>query len=196
MKVIGLTGSIGMGKSTAAQMFKALGVPVFDADACVHRLQAKGGKALPLIEKLFPGTTSAAGLDRAKLGELVFGQPVKLKALEAIIHPLVNAERAAWFARQRRLRKKLVVLDIPLLFEKGGAKSCDIIVVVSSPAHVQAARVLARPGMTPEKFAAILKSQMPDAQKRRRADVVIYTGLGKCLTRNAVRAVIKDLTKP
>lgn len=196
MKIIGLTGSIGMGKSTAAQMFRRFGVPVFDADACVHRLQAKGGKALPLIEKLFPGTTSAAGLDRAKLGALVFGQPANLKALEAIIHPLVNAERAGWFAKQRRLRQPMVVLDIPLLFEKGGAKTCDIVVVVSAPAHVQAARVLARPGMTADKFAAILKTQMPDAQKRRRADIVIYTGLGKRLTRDRVRAVIKDLTKP
>ncbi len=195
MKVIGLTGSIGMGKSTAAHMFRTLGVPVFDADACVHQLQAKDGKALPLIEELFPGTTSAAGLDRAKLGALVFGQPTKLKALEALIHPLVNAERAAWLARQRRLRQPVVVLDVPLLFEKGSAKACDLVVVASAPAHVQAARVLVRPSMSAEKFAAILNSQMPDAQKRRCADVVLQTGLGRRWTFDAVRAVIKSLTK-
>ncbi len=186
MKILGLTGSIGMGKSTAAAMFRQLGVPVFDADACVHRLQAAGGKALPKIERLFPGTTSATGLDRAKLGAAVFGQPLLLKKLEALMHPLVNSERVAWLARQRRLRQKLVVLDIPLLFEKGGARQCDFIAVVSAPRHVQAARVLARAGMTPEKFAAILTSQMPDAEKRRRADVVLPTGLGRRLTRDAI----------
>jgi dephospho-CoA kinase len=194
MKIIGLTGSIGMGKSTAAQMFRQYGVPVFDADACVHSLQAPGGKALPMIERLFPGTTSADGLDRAKLGALVFGKPDKLKELEALMHPLVNAERNAWLAQQRRLRKPLVVLDIPLLFEKGGWRQCDFIAVVSAPKHVQAARVLARPGMTPEKFAAILQSQMPDAQKRLHANAIVPTGLGKRMTRDAVRGVISLLT--
>jgi dephospho-CoA kinase len=194
MKMIGLTGSIGMGKSTAAMMFRQLGVPVFDADACVHDLQAVGGKALPIIEKAFPGTTSAYGLDRAKLGALVFGQPAQLRRLEQLIHPLVNQARQQWLAQQCRLRKKLVVLDVPLLFEKSGWKMCDYIVVVSAPYHVQAARVLARPGMTLEKFARILKTQMPDAQKRRRADAVLHTGLGKQVTRRAVRAVIKRLT--
>jgi dephospho-CoA kinase len=179
MKIIGLTGSIGMGKSTAAQMFRAVRVPVFDADACVHQLQAVGGAALPAIEKAFPGTTSATGLDRAKLGAQVFGNPAQLRRLEQLMHPLVNRARQHWLAQHRRARKKMVVLDVPLLFEKGGWRLCDYIVVVSAPRHVQAARVLARPGMTPEKFALILQSQMPDAQKRQRADVVIQTGLGK-----------------
>jgi dephospho-CoA kinase len=179
MKILGLTGSIGMGKSTAAQMFRARGVPVFDADACVHQLQAVGGAALPAIEKAFPGTTSAEGLNRAKLGAMVFGNPARLRRLEQLMHPLVNAARQQWLAQQRRARKKLVVLDVPLLFEKGGSNLCDYIVVVSAPPHVQAGRVLARPGMTPEKFAAILITQMPDAQKRRWADIVIQTGLGK-----------------
>jgi dephospho-CoA kinase len=194
MKILGLTGSIGMGKSTAAQMFRQLGVPVFDADACVHGLQAPGGKALAAIEKLFPGTTSAAGLERAKLGALVFGNPDNLRQLESVMHPLVNAARQAWLAQQVRMRKPLVVLDIPLLFEKGGWRMCDFIAVVSAPKHVQAARVLARPGMTPEKFAAILRSQKSDAEKRRRADVILPTGLGKRLTRDAVRGVITLLT--
>jgi dephospho-CoA kinase len=194
MKILGLTGSIGMGKSTAAAMFRRLGVPVFDADACVHQLQAPGGKALPQIERLFPGTTSAAGLDRARLGALVFGKADQLKQLEAIMHPLVRAEQLAWLARQRRRRKPLVVLDIPLLFEKGGWRLCDAIVVVSAPAHVQAARVLARPGMTAEKFAAILRLQIPDAEKRRRADVIIPTGLGRRFSLDAVRGIIDLLT--
>jgi dephospho-CoA kinase len=193
MKIIGLTGSIGMGKSTAAQMFRLLGVPVFDADACVHQLQAAGGKALPAIEAAFPGTTSLQGLDRAKLGAMVFGKPDQLRLLERLMHPLVHRARRDWLAQQRRARKKLVVLDIPLLFEKGGNKDCDYSVVVSAPAHVQAARVLARPGMTLDKFAAILKLQMPDSQKRRRADAVLPTGLGKRHTYRAVRAVIDFL---
>jgi dephospho-CoA kinase len=194
MKIIGLTGSIGMGKSTAAMMFRTLGVPVFDADACVHELQAVGGKALPAIEKAFPGTTSAHGLDRARLGALVFGQPAQLRRLEQLMHPLVNQARQQWLAQQRRARKKIVVLDVPLLFETGGWKLCDYIAVVFAPPHVQAARVLARPGMTPEKFAGILKTQMPDVQKRRRADAVLPTGLGKRATWRGVRAVIKRLT--
>jgi dephospho-CoA kinase len=194
MKIIGLTGSIGMGKSTAAQMFRNLGVPVFDADACVHDLQAVSGKALSIIEKAFPGTTSAYGLDRAKLGALVFAQPAQLRRLEQLIHPLVNHARQQWLAQQCRARKKLVVLDVPLLFETGVSKMCDYIVVVSAPYHVQAARVLARPGMTPEKFAGILKTQMPDAQKCRRADAVLPTGLGKRATWRGVRTIIKLLT--
>ncbi len=194
MKIIGLTGSIGMGKSTAASMFRRAGVPVFDADACVHSLQAAGGKALPMIEALFPGTTSTAGLDRAKLGAAVFGAPDKLKQLEAIMHPLVKAEQQLWLARQRRARERLLVLDIPLLFEKAGWKLCDVIAVVSAPAHVQAARVLARPGMTAQKFAAILKSQLPDAEKRRRADVILPTGLGRRPTWVAVQRIIHLLT--
>jgi dephospho-CoA kinase len=194
MKILGLTGSIGMGKSTVAAMFRQHGVPVFDADACVHGLQAPAGLALPAIEAAFPGTTSAAGLDRAKLGAAVFGKPDQLARLEAILHPLVNATRTRWLAQQRRRRARLVVLDVPLLLEKGGWQVCDYIAVVSAPAHVQAARVLARPNMTPAKFAAILASQMPDNQKRRRADIVLPTGLGRRFTWEAVRGIIHLLT--
>ena len=167
MIIIGLTGSIGMGKSTVAAMFRRLGVPVFDADAQVHKLQARGGAALPLIEAAFPGTTSDQGLDRAKLGAAVFGNKEALKTLERIIHPLVGQAQLAF--RRRNRRKPMVVLDIPLLFEGSGWKGCDLTVVVSAPYEVQRERVLARPGMTPEKFDAIIKTQLPDAEKRARA---------------------------
>ncbi len=192
--VIGLTGSIGMGKSTVAAMFQRLKVPVFDADAAVHALQGPGGTALPAIEAAFPGTTSPAGLDRAKLGGLVFGDPAALQRLEAIIHPLVGAAQAAFLHRHRR--RALVVLDIPLLFEKGGAGKVDVTLVVSAPAAVQRARVLARPGMTPARFEAILAKQMPDAEKRARADVVIPTGCGKQATRRAVERLVACLQTP
>jgi dephospho-CoA kinase len=191
MIVIGLTGSIGMGKSTVAGMFRRMRVPVFDADACVHALQAPGGAALPAIEAAFPGTTSGEGLDRARLGAVVFGDPAALKRLEAIIHPMVGAAQAAFLARYRR--KAMVVLDIPLLFEKGGSARVDTIVVVSAPAEVQRARVLARPGMTPAKFDAILAQQLPDAEKRARADIVIPTGSGWHTTWRAVRALVTCL---
>ena len=191
MIVIGLTGSIGMGKSTVAAMFRRLHVPVFDADACVHALQGPGGVALPAIEAAFPGTTSAAGLDRARLGAAVFGNPAALKSLEQIIHPLVAAAQARFLRRHRRARA--VVLDIPLLFERGGSAKVDLIAVVSAPPEVQAARVLARPDMSPAKFAAILASQLPDAEKRAQADVVIDTGTAKSLTWRAVRRLVACL---
>lgn len=191
MIVIGLTGSIGMGKSTVAQMFRDAGVPVFDADAAVHALQAPGGKALKAIEGLFPGTTSEKGLDRQKLGAAVFGNEVALKKLEALMHPLVGAEQRRFL--KQHARHKLVVLDVPLLFERGGWKRVDAIVVVSAPARVQRARVMARPGMTAGKFAAILKAQMPDNEKRLRADFVIPTGRGRRITRQHVRRLIACL---
>ncbi len=194
MIVIGLTGSIGMGKSTVAAMLRRLKVPVFDADACVHALHGRGGAALPAIEAAFPDTTTAKGLDRARLGAAVFGNPAALKSLEQIIHPLVAAHQARFLRRHRRARA--VVLDIPLLFEKGGAAKVDLIVVVSAPPEVQAARVLARPGMTAAKFAAILASQLPDAEKRARADVVIDTGTAKSLTWRAVRKLVACLDRP
>ncbi|MGL4543275.1 MAG: dephospho-CoA kinase [Polymorphobacter sp.] len=194
MIIIGLTGSIGMGKSTVAAMFGRLGVPVFDADAQVHKLQARGGAALPLIEAAFPGTTSDNGLDRAKLGAAVFGNREALKALEHIIHPLVGKAQLAF--RRRHRRKRIVVLDIPLLFEGNGWKGCDLTVVVSAPYDVQRARVLARPGMTPEKFDAIVKTQLPDAQKRARADLVIPTGDGKIATWRAVKRLVTCLHDP
>jgi dephospho-CoA kinase len=194
MIIIGLTGSIGMGKSTVAAMLRRLGVPVFDADAQVHKLQARGGAALPLIEAAFPGTTSDQGLDRAKLGAAVFGNKEALKTLERIIHPLVGQAQLGF--RRRNRRKPMVVLDIPLLFEGSGWKGCDLTVVVSAPYEVQRERVLARPGMTPEKFDAIVKTQLPDAEKRARADVVIPTGDGKIATWRAVKRLVSCLQDP
>ena len=191
MIILGLTGSIGMGKSTVATMFRRFGVPVFDADAAVRLLQGPGGRTLPLIETAFPGSTHARGLDRQKLGAAVFGNAQALARLEAIIHPLVGSEQTRFL--KRHARHQLVVLDVPLLFEKGGWKRCDAVVVVSAPARVQRARVLARPGMTEAKFAAILETQMPDAEKRRRADFVVPTGRGLRTTRLAVRTLVACL---
>ena len=196
MRIIGLTGSIGMGKSTAATMLRSMGIRVFDADAVVHGLQAPGGAALPAIAQRFPGTVEDGRLNRAALGAAVFGRPEALAALEAILHPMVNAARAAFLARARRDRQRQVALDVPLLFEKGGWRACDVILVVSAPAHVQAARVLARPGMTDARLRAILASQMPDSQKRRRANVVIPTGLGRRMARDRLRnALTKNSDK-
>jgi dephospho-CoA kinase len=189
--VLGLTGSIGMGKSTVAAMFRRLRVPVFDADAAVHALQAPGGAALPVIADAFPGVVVDGVLDRAALGAAVFGDDAALHRLEAIVHPLVAAARQRFLARHRR--RPLVVLDIPLLFERGGAGQCDLVAVVSAPAEVQRARVLARPGMTAEKLAAILARQVPDAEKRDRADIVIPTGGSLLATRRAVRALVAAL---
>ncbi|MEI6419161.1 MAG: dephospho-CoA kinase [Sphingomonadales bacterium] len=189
--IIGLTGSIGMGKSTVAAMFRKLGVPVFDADAEVRRVQGPGGRALAAIEAAFPGTTHAGGLHREKLGAAVFGDHARLRVLEAILHPLVAEAQSDFLARHRL--KPAIVLDVPLLFEKGGWRRCHVSVVVSAPFRVQRARVLARPGMTPQKFAGILKGQMPDAQKRARADVVIETGRGRRHTWLAVQRLVRAL---
>lgn len=178
MIVLGLTGSIGMGKSTAARMFRRLGIPVHDADAAVHRLLGKGGAAVPVIAAAFPGTVVAGRVDRPALGARVFGNPKELRRLEAILHPLVQAETRRFLRRQQARRRKLVVLDIPLLFETGGEKRCDAVVVVTAPRVVQRARVLARPRMTPERFAEVERQQMPDREKRRRADFIIETGHG------------------
>ena len=191
MIIIGLTGSIGMGKSTVAAMFERLGVPVFDADAAVRRVQGPGGRALAAIEAAFPGTTHAGGLHREQLGAHVFGNGAALKRLEGILHPLV-AEAQSSFLGAHRL-KPAVVLDVPLLFEKGGWKRCHLSIVVSAPARVQCARVLARPGMTREKFAGILKSQMPDREKRALADIVIETGRGRRHTWLAVQRIVQKL---
>ncbi|QDZ08858.1 dephospho-CoA kinase [Sphingomonas panacisoli] len=188
MKTIGLTGSIGMGKSTVAQMFADEGVPVFDADAAVRGLQGPGGRLLPAIEAAFPGTTNPDGVERAELGSRVFGKPDALKRLEAIVHPAVGEERAAFLARHAEAA--IVVFDIPLLFETGGDARVDVTVVVSADAVTQAERVLARPGMTAERLAEILARQMPDADKRARADFVIPTDCTMDQTRAAVRHVI------
>ena len=189
--LVGLTGSIGMGKSTVAGMMREAGVPVFDADAEVHALQAPGGALLPLIEAAFPGTTGPDGLDRAALGARVFGDSAALQTLERIVHPAV-AERQALFMA-RHLRQPLVVLDIPLLFEKGGFSAVDRIIVVSAPAEMQRERVLARSGMSVEKFEDILRRQTPDAQKRARADHVIDTGLSLAETRTQLVDVLACL---
>lgn len=191
--VIGLTGSIGMGKSTVAAMFATRGVPVFDADAAVHRLQGAGGRLVAAIEAAFPDTTGTAGVDRTALGEAVLGDPAALKRLEAIVHPAVAEERAAFLAANADA--PLVLLDIPLLFETGGEGQVDKVVVVSAPPEVQRARVLARPGMTAERFAAILARQMLDAEKRARADFVIDTGGPLAATAVEVDAVIACLRR-
>jgi dephospho-CoA kinase len=188
MKTIGLTGSIGMGKSAVAQMFADEGIAVFDADAAVRRLQGPGGRLLPAIEAAFPGTTGPDGVDRAELGARVFGDDAAIKRLEAIVHPVVGEERAAFLAQHGD--DDMVVFDIPLLFETGGDRNVDVVVVVSADAATQEARVLARPGMTRERLADILARQTPDAEKRARADHVIATDCPMDQTRDAVRRVI------
>ncbi len=189
--ILGLTGSIGMGKSTVAGMLRDLDVPVFDADAAVHELQGPGGALLPMIEAAFPGTTGPGGVDRIKLGGAVFGDPAKLKRLEEIVHPVVGAMRAGFLEANAGAR--LLVFDIPLLFEKGGFHMVDSVAVVSAPPQQQRARVMARPGMSEEKFAQILALQVPDAEKRARADLVIDTGCSLAETRSAVAALVKKL---
>jgi dephospho-CoA kinase len=190
MKILGLTGSIGMGKSTAAAMLRRLGIPVHDADAAVHRLMGPGGRAVPAIKAVFPGVVIDGAVSRPLLGQLVFGDKVALKRLEAILHPLVRAEEAGFLRRQARARFPLVVLDIPLLFETGGDKRCDRVAVVTCPAFLQAERVLARPGMTPERLAAIRAQQMPDGLKRRRGDFLIRSGSGKGPALRALRRAV------
>jgi len=191
MILLGLTGSIGMGKSTVAAMLREAGVPVFDADAAVRAMQGPGGAALAAIEAAFPGTTGPDGLDRAKLGQAVFGNPEALRRIEAIMHPMVRDAQAAFMAEHGAA--DIVALDVPLLFEKGGWRAVDATMVVSAPPEMQRERVLARPGMTPEKFAAILATQMPDAEKRARADFVVDTGVGIEETRAAVRCIVDGL---
>jgi dephospho-CoA kinase len=190
--ILGLTGSIGMGKSAVAAMFQGLGVPVFDADKAVHELQGPGGALLPAIERAFPGTTGPGGVDRPKLGAAVFGNPDALKRLEMIVHPEVAEMRRAFLADNADAR--LIVFDIPLLYEKTGQHGLDAVLVVSAPPKAQRARVLKRPGMTPEKFAQILKLQVPDVEKRARADYVIDTGTSLAKTRRAVQELVHSLT--
>ncbi|MEH3045902.1 dephospho-CoA kinase [Sphingomonas adhaesiva] len=188
---VGLTGSIGMGKSTVAAMFAEEGVPVFDADAAVHRLQGPGGKVVAAIEARFPGTTGDGGVNRTALAEAVLGDDAAMKALEAIVHPAVGAERAAFLAEHADA--PIVVFDVPLLFETGGDRHVDAVVVVSAAPAVQRDRTLRRPGMTPAKFDAILARQTPDAEKRARADHVIPTDCSLDETRAAVRRTIAAL---
>lgn len=192
--ILGLTGSIGMGKSAVAAMFRGLGVPVFDADAAVHELQGPGGACIDPIERAFPGTTGPAGVDRQKLGAAVFGNPAALRQLELIVHPEVAELRRTFLADN--VAAPLIVFDIPLLFEKTGNHGLDAVLVVSAPAAMQRERVLARPGMTPEKFEQILKLQIPDAEKRARADHVINTGVSLAETRHAVQRLVHAITGP
>ena len=195
MLIIGLTGSIGMGKSTAAGMLRRLGLPVHDSDAAVHRLMASGGAAVAAVEAAFPGVTRDGAIDRGRLGARVLGDPAALHRLEGILHPLVRAEARAFLAKQARLRRPLAVLDIPLLFETGGERLCDAVIVVSAPPFIQRARVLRRPGMTEAKMQAILARQLPDREKRRRADFVVRTGLNKAHSLRQLAAIVRLLKR-
>ena len=195
MKVLGLTGSIGMGKSTAATMLRRLGLPVHDADAAVHRLMAEGGAAVTAIAEAFPGVVRDGAVDRPALGARVFGDRAALGRLEAIVHQLVTRQSDRFLARCRRRRVPLAVLDVPLLLEGGGHRRCDLVAVVSAPARVQRQRVLARPGMTESRLRSILDKQMPDREKRRRADVVIPTGLGRAVTMRRLTRLVKTLRR-
>jgi dephospho-CoA kinase len=192
MIVLGLTGSIGMGKSTTARMFEDFGVPVHDSDEAVHRLYR--GKAAPLVEAAFPGTTVDGVVDRVKLADRVLGDSAALKRLEAIVHPLVRADATAFLKRHHVAGAPLAVVDIPLLYETGGEERVDQVVVVTADPRIQRERVLARPGMSAEKFEKIFSKQVPDAEKRRLADFVIDTGLGMDAAREAVAAIIEQLT--
>jgi dephospho-CoA kinase len=189
--VLGLTGSIGMGKSTAATTLQRLGVPLFDADRVVHRLLAQGGAAVELVAASFPGVRAATGgIDRSLLGQHVFADPEALLRLERIIHPMVEACEKRFLAFARARKEPIVVLDIPLLFESGSERRCDYVLVVSAPLLVQRQRVLRRRGMTDKRFAAILSNQMPDSEKRRRADFVVSTGLSRGLSLRRLRAIV------
>ncbi|KAF2991881.1 dephospho-CoA kinase [Methylocystis sp. MJC1] len=190
---VGLTGSIGMGKSTTAQMFREAGVPVLDSDQIVHDLYR--GAAVAPIETAFPGVTVDGVVNRGRLAAQVLADPHALKRLEAIVHPLVWAARDDFLKEQEKKGASIIVYDVPLLFETGAEKSVDAIVVVTAPEDVQKARVLARPGMTEEKFAAILAKQIPDAEKRARADFIVHTEKGMDAARREVQAVLDELER-
>jgi len=193
MIIIGLTGSIGMGKTTVGGMLERLGVPVYDADAAVHRIFARGGAAVGPVGEAFPGTVVDGAVDRDKLGAAVLGDPAKLRRLEAIVHPRVREVQRDFLRAAARARRALVALDIPLLFETGGERRCDVTVLVSAPRGIQARRVLARTGMTRAKFASILARQMPDYEKRKRADVIVLTGLDKGRTMGQLAGIVETL---
>lgn len=194
MIILGLTGSIGMGKSNAAATLRRLGVPLFDADAEVHRLMAPGGAAVQRVGAAFPGVCDeAGGIDRRRLGPLAFGNTAVLRRLEAILHPLVRVAERRFVARARARREPLVVLDIPLLFESGGVDRCDFVLVVSAPLRLQRERVLRRPGMDASRFADILRAQMPDREKRWRADFVVATALSRGTTFRCLKAIVRTL---
>lgn len=190
MIIIGLTGSAAMGKSTATRAFRRLGVPVHDADAAVRALLGPNGAAVAAVGRLFPVAVKNGAADRAELGRRVFADPAALERLEAVLHPLVRGRTRAFLAAAARRKEPLVVLDIPLLFETGGEDLCDLVVVVSAPAFLQRARFLRRPGMSADRLAAVLARQMPDAEKCRRADIVVPTGLDRGFSFRAVRAIV------
>jgi dephospho-CoA kinase len=190
MVVIGLTGSLGMGKTTTSRFFAEAGVPVYDADEAVHRLYA--GEAAALIEAAFPGTTGEHGVDRARLAQAVVGDSAALARLEAIVHPLVRQEELRFLETARKAGARVALLDIPLLFETGGDRRVDAVVVVSAPAEMQRARAFERPGMTEEKFRALIAKQMPDEEKRRRADFVVDTSQGHDYARAQVHAILRQ----
>jgi len=193
--ILGLTGSIGMGKSETSKMFRRLGVPVFDADAAVHELMTTGGRAVRRVEATFPGVTNNGAVDRPALGAKVFGKREELRKLEAILHPMVGQMQRAFLADAQARRLPLVVLDIPLLFEGRGEERCDATTVASAPYFLQRQRVLARPNMGPEKFENIRRQQVPDSVKRQRADFILPTGLGRRHTLGCVAklvAAVKD----
>jgi dephospho-CoA kinase len=193
MFILGLTGSLGMGKSATAKMFAEAGVPVHDADAAVHKLYQ--GEAVKPIETMFPGTTANGKVDRAKLGALVLGHPEAMKKLEAIVHPLVRREEERFLAAAKRDGAAVVLLDIPLLYETGADKRCDAVVVVSAPADMQRSRAFQRPGMTERHFQAILAQQLPDAEKRARADFIVDSGHGLDVARDQVREILRQVAK-
>lgn len=196
MILVGLTGSIGMGKSTTAAMFREAGVPVYDADAAVADLYAKGGAAVEPVGAAFPGVVKEGAIDREALRQRVLGNPEALKRLNSIVHPLVGRSRAGFFEAAEKLGADMVVLDIPLLFETGGHANMDAVVVVSAPPEMQRERVLARPGMTPERLDAILAQQTPDAEKRARAHFVVDTGRGLEHARRQVSEIIAIMRDP
>ena len=195
MVILGLTGSIGMGKSTAAEMFRALHIPVYDSDAQVHRLMSPGGAAVRPVEAAFPGVRSDGEVDRTALRGRVFGDAAALARLEGIIHPMVTEVRNRFLAHCASRRVALVVLDIPLLFETGNDRNCDATMVITAPKFLQQARVLARPGMTPETLSKILAHQMPDSEKRRHADFVVPSNLGRGVTLRRIKEIVKLLAK-
>lgn len=195
MKIIGLTGSIGMGKSTTAAMFREAGIPVYDADAEVHKAYDVGGAAVEPVGAAFPGVVKDGKVDREELRKRVLGNPEALKVLNGIVHPIVGRARAAVFEEAEKAGADMVVLDVPLIFETGGEKNMHKVIVVSAPAEMQRARVLAREGMTPERLDAILAQQTPDAEKRARADYVVDTGNGLDAARAQVTKIIEDLRR-
>jgi len=193
MKIIGLTGSIGMGKSTTAAMFREAGIPVYDADAAVHEAYDVGGIAVGPVGEAFPGVVKDGRVDREELRKRVLGNPDALKVLNGIVHPLIGKNRAKVFEAAQAAGADMIIMDVPLIFETGGEKNMDAVIVVSAPADVQRERVLAREGMTPERLDAILAQQVPDAEKRARADYVVDTGKGLEPARAQVKAIIEAL---